>query len=391
MESTSSRSAGNIYAERATEKQDMQKLNERLEYYVDYQREKQRDYHRMKDALGRAEADFDSKMKSKDLDHQRAFEDWQAERRVLDRDLAQRAEDARRFARENDDLKARNGTLNSENSKLDARCANLQGEKALLDKVLADTRNKLSDKERKLESKSALAAQLEDQLAKLKYENSDLASENAKNRSRLKDLEEQLQRFLKTKNEEVNSLKAELEERKLAQKRLEKELRDEFQKKLEDFIQKRREQFEREKAEWMKIFKEEYNRKIEAYKTANRDYADQIKQLMEDKARLDDKIMDLNTKISDLERANRKLESEVSSWRRDYDNQQKIIRDLKAALARKNQEFDELLGIKITLENEIQTYRKILRVEEDRCGFTKKRKISTMSYSSSSAVRKQLD
>merc|ERR1711881_801565 len=167
-------------------------------------------------------------------------------------------------------------------------------------------------------------------------------------------------------------------------KRLEKELRDEFQKKLEDFIQKRREQFEREKAEWMKIFKEEYNRKIEAYRTANRDYADQIKGLLEDKARLDDKILDLGTKIKDLERENRKLEAEVNSWRRDYDNQQKIVRDLKAALARKNQEFDELLGIKITLENEIQTYRKILRVEEDRCGFTKKRKISTMSYSSSS-------
>jgi len=372
---SSGRNAGNIYAERATEKQDMQKLNERLEYYVDYQREKQRDYHRMKDALGRAEGDFDSKMKSKDSDHQRAFEDWQAERRVLERDLAQRSDDARRFSRDNEELRLKNGNLASDNQKLDTRCRGLASDKALLDKVLADTRNKLSDSERKLESKSALATQLEDQLAKLKYENSDLASENAKNRSRLKDLEEQLQRFLKTKNEEVNNLKAELEERKLAQKRLEKELRDEFQKKLEDFIQKRREQFEREKAEWMKIFKEEYNRKIEAYKTANRDYADQIKQLMEDKARLDDKIMDLNTKIKDLERENRKLETEVNSWRRDYDNQQKIIRDLKAALARKNQEFDELLGIKITLQAEIEQYRKVLRVEEDRCGFTKKRKI----------------
>merc|ERR1719478_583570 len=68
--------------------------------------------------------------------------------------------------------------------------------------------------------------------------------------------------------------------------------------------------------------------------------------------------MDLNTKISDLERANRKLETVVNSWRRDYDNQQKIIRDLKAALARKNQEFDELLGIKITLQAEIEQYRK---------------------------------
>lgn len=156
---------------------------------------------------------------------------------------------------------------------------------------------------------------------------------------------------------------------------MEKELRDEFQTKLEQFIAKRREQFEREKAEWMKIFKEEYNRKIEAYKTANRDYADQIKGLLEDKARLDDKILDLGTKIKDLERENRKLEAEVNSWRRDYDNQQKIIRDLKAALARKNQEFDELLGIKINLQNEIAQYRKVIRCEEDRCGFTKKRKV----------------
>jgi len=368
-------SAANIYAERANEKQDMQQLNERLEYYVEYQREKQRDYHRMKDALGRAEADFDGKMKSKDADQRRQFEDWQAERRVLSRDLNARSEDARKFARENEEIRVKNLNLSNDNSKLDSRLGDLEGEKALTDKMLADTRNKLGNTERKLANKAKENAQMEDQLAKLKYENSDLAAENAKNRSKLKELEEQLQRFLKTKNGEIEQLKNELEERKLAQKRLEKELRDEFQTKLEQFIAKRREQFEREKAEWMKIFKEEYNRKIEAYKTANRDYAEQIKGLLEDKARLDDKIMDLGTKIKELERENRSLETQVNEWRRDYDNQQKIIRDLKAALARKNQEFDELLGVKINLQNEITQYKKVLRTEEDRCGFTKKRKI----------------
>merc|ERR1719158_205046 len=329
----------------------------------------------MKDALARAEGDFDSKMKNKDAEQRRAFEDWQAERRVLDRDLAQRAEGARRFARDNDELRLKNNNLGSDNAKLEKSVEQLAADKVLADRDLADTRNRLNDSDRRLAAKSKLAGQLEDQLTKLKFENSDLSQENAKNRSRLKELEEQLQRFLRTKNEEVANLKNELEERKLAQKRLEKELRDEFQTKLEQFIAKRREQFEREKAEWMKIFKEEYNRKIEAYKTANRDYADQIKNLLEDKARLDDKIMDLGTKIKDLERANAKLESEVNGWRRDYDNQQKIIRDLKAALARKNQEFDELLGIKINLQNEIEQYRKVMRNEEERCGFTKKRKI----------------
>jgi len=363
------------YAERASEKQDMQKLNERLEYYVEYQREKQRDYHRMKDALGRAEADFDGKMKAQDGDHRRQFEDWQAERRVLERDLNSRSEDARRLARENDEVRVKNLNLSNDNAKLEGRVGDLESDKVLTDKILADTKNKLGNTERKLSNKAKEAAQMEDQLAKLKCENSDLADQNARNRSRLKELEEQLQRFLKTKNAEIEGLKNELEERKLAQKRLEKELRDEFQTKLEQFIAKRREQFEREKAEWMKIFKEEYNRKIEAYKTANRDYADQIKSLLEDKARLDDKILDLGTKIKELERENRKLEAEVNAWRRDYDNQQKIIRDLKAALARKNQEFDELLGIKINLQNEIEQYRKVLHNEEDRCGFTKKRKL----------------
>merc|ERR1719158_831132 len=329
----------------------------------------------MKDALARAEGDFDSKMKNKDAEQRRAFEDWQAERRVLDRDLAQRAEDARRFARDNDELRLKNNNLGSDNAKLEKSVEQLAADKVALDRDLAGTKNALNESDRKLANKTKLAGQLEDQLTKLKFENSDLSQENAKNRSKLKELEEQLQRFLKTKNGEIEQLKNELEERKLAQKRLEKELRDEFQTKLEQFIAKRREQFEREKAEWMKIFKEEYNRKIEAYKTANRDYADQIKNLLEDKARLDDKIMDLGTKIKELERENRKLETEVNAWRRDYDNQQKIIRDLKAALARKNQEFDELLGIKINLQNEIEQYRKVMRNEEERCGFTKKRKV----------------
>merc|ERR1712098_833616 len=116
-------------------------------------------------------------------------------------------EDARKFARENEEVRVKNLNLSNDNAKLEGRCGDLEGEKALTNKILADTRNKLGNTERKLANKAKAAAQMEDQLAKLKYENSDLAAENAKNRSRLKELEEQLQRFLKTKNAEIEGLK----------------------------------------------------------------------------------------------------------------------------------------------------------------------------------------
>merc|ERR1719158_1896954 len=118
----------------------------------------------MKDALARAEGDFDSKMKNKDAEQRRAFEDWQAERRVLDRDLAQRAEDARRFARDNDELRLKNSNLGSDNAKLEKSVEGLAADKVNLDRELAGTKVALADSDRKLANKTKLAGQLEDQL-----------------------------------------------------------------------------------------------------------------------------------------------------------------------------------------------------------------------------------
>lgn len=48
-------------------------------------------------------------------------------------------------------------------------------------------------------------------------------------------------------------------------------LRKEFDQKLAEFVQKREEQYKQEKDEWMRIFKEEFNRKLRSFKEANQE------------------------------------------------------------------------------------------------------------------------
>jgi len=369
--------------ERSGEKHQLNELNDRLEYYVEYQKEKRRDYARMKEALEQAEIEFDNKMKAKDKAHAREVEAWEADRRALRLDLDQQREDAKRYKTERDQLDARNFRLEKANKELENRTDNLEKSLSQAQSSLEDTNNQLGKKTRALEKAQKECAQLETANRGLKGENTVLAQENAQLRDRWSTTSDALEREKQARQKDVNTLRAELRERELAQKRLEKEMREEFEKKLRKWIEERKRQYANEKKEWMKIFEDEYNRKLQNLKDACDAKQAQINQLIMDKNQLNDKILDLNTNISKLESKRNQLENDIVRWRAACDDAQAEIRDLKAVIARKAQEYQELLAAHVPLMAQINRYRAVLAEEEESTGFSnfsgnKKRKFDEM-------------
>lgn len=76
--------------------------------------------------------------------------------------------------------------------------------------------------------------------------------------------------------------------------------------------------------------------------------------------------------MATLTEQRRQIEAEIDSLRADYDETNKTIRNLKAAIARKHQEFDELLAARIKLEAEVKRYETMISAEEFRVGIQSK-------------------
>lgn len=122
----------------------------------------------------------------------------------------------------------------------------------------------------------------------------------------------------------------------------------------------------------MKIFKDEYNKKIQAYKSKNRTLGTMIRDAHCEKKNFHDTILQKKSQIAELTQTRRGIEADIDNQRAQYDSTTKTIRDLKAALARKAQEFDELLAARISLENEVVRYAELVGAEEKRCNLQTK-------------------
>lgn len=118
--------------------------------------------------------------------------------------------------------------------------------------------------------------------------------------------------------------------------------------------------YEAKKNEWLNIFRDEFNKKVQVFKTKNLEMGRQISDLVGNKRDLLKQILDRKSSIADLTGQRRGLESDISAYRQDFEKTEDSIRNTKAALARKAQEFDELCAAKVKLEAEIGRYRHLL-------------------------------
>jgi len=186
--------------------------------------------------------------------------------------------------------------------------------------------------------------------------------------------------MLVDKDEEIERQRAKIQYLESDMEDTRARLRQEFDDKINEFVTKREAQYNLEKDEWMRIFKDEFNRKIASYKTANED-------LGADNKKKDGELADLRTRISklrqqktELEVLNRNNEEEVEKMRNDLDDLRRSKdEEVKAKsqqlhaerdrYKQKELEFDELAGIKVQLDAEIELYRSILNEAEEACGY----------------------
>lgn len=356
------------YSKRASEKRDMQNLNQRLEYYVGVNKRQHSDYLRMKESLRSAQNQFDNQMGKKASEISSTESKFATERSSLSSTLTNALGQANSAEAERVKLSQTYGTLTGQYVATDRTVQEKADNLGRLATELKATQAKLDKARRDLNSRETQSASLQVKLSEVKR---DIAGLDAVTSNLNGQLEATVSTTVSTKTERTaksSQLGCAITERKNAQKALEKELREEFESNLAKFVAHKAGEHQGEKDEWLKIFNDAYNTKIVAYKAAHKDLACQIRDLHSEKQGITGDILSRKSQIAQLTTTRRNIEADIDAKRAQYDSTNKTIRDLKAALARKSQEFDELLAARTKLEAEVSKYAELVAGEERRTG-----------------------
>lgn len=242
---------------------------------------------------------------------------------------------------------------------------------------------------------------LRQQYASLKYKHESFETDRKASEKRNRDTTKQNERLLREvakmegdrkneteantlvlveKNDEISRLRAEIQKLEENTASTQDRMRKEFDHKLAEFVAKRESQYTLEKEEWMRIFKDEFNRKLASFKGANRDLGDQNMKLNTEITELRTRISKLKQQKTELEVTRKNNEEEIERRIDDLDVLRRAkdaeIHDMKSHLdsandrfAAKEIQFDELAGIKLQLDAEIELYRSILNDAEAAQGY----------------------
>ena len=128
-----------------------------------------------------------------------------------------------------------------------------------------------------------------------------------KAKARYQAAEDKVESLMAEKEDEVNKLSNKLNSLQVDRDSQSQRLRQEFDQKLTDYISKREEQYKEEKNEWMRIFKEEFNRKLRTYKENNYDLEHSNQKLNTELTDVKNRNAKLRTQKTELESQNRQL------------------------------------------------------------------------------------
>jgi len=362
------------------QKRNVRDLNTRLEMYVRAQAEKARTVNQLKEALARQEMELRNKLKNQELQSQDRIDklrkenenlayDNKCSRQELDTANSVKKEYEERLIRSESETAAL--TSENENFRVD-----LNRSKQELDTL----RKQYASIKYKYESYELERTQFEERMGKLKTKNEQLLRELTQKEANLKSDKETFRRVIIEKNDENEKYRQEIQNLKMIGDATQSRLRKEFDNKLAEFVQKREEQYKQEKDEWMRIFKEEFNRKLRSFKEANQE-------LSHSNVKQSEEITDLRTRISklkqqktELEVQNRNNDEEMEKLRNDWDELRRtkdneikmknaMILQERDRYKAKELQFEELAGIKLQLDSEIELYRNILNEAEQASGY----------------------
>jgi len=362
------------------QKRNVRDLNTRLEMYVRTMNDIRRQNSQLKKDMATQQVEYTAKITQQrnqltdTVDRLRAdLETISADHKCAVLDLADSNSAKKEYEQRLIAAESRNASLVSETENMNKDICRLKMELDALRQQFAS----LKYKHESFESERKAAEQRNKETMK---QNERLLRDLTKTETERKAEPEANTQVLVDKNEEIERLRKEkaILEDNVATTQM--RMRKEFDSKLADFVTKRESQYNLEKDEWMRIFKDEFNRKLACFKEANKDLAEQNTKLSQQIGDLRTRISKLKQQKTELEQTRKSNEEEIERRIDDLDVLRRAkdaeIHDMKTRLDEasdrfkaKEIQFDELASIKLQLDAEIELYRSILNEAEEACGY----------------------
>merc|ERR1719204_1889670 len=287
------------------QRRNVRDLNTRLEMYVRSQQDTRQQVTRLKELKAKQEQEFKHKLEQTTQMYEETCAALRKERESLAFESAQSAERLSAALAARKESEAKMLLAESKQAELAALAESLRIEHERNAKQLDAVRSEYASLRYKYESYSVERAQLDldrvaQQKASERLKRDVAAKEEAMSAER-----ESLHKLVADKDAESSHLREEMAALDLQMTSQQVHLRQELELKLSAFVEKREEQYKQEKAEWMRIFKDEFNRKLGSYKSANAE-------LKSSNCKLNDEIGELRTR---LKSSTCKLNDEIGELR----------------------------------------------------------------------------
>jgi len=299
------------------------------------------------------------------------------------------------YRKQLEDAEKENKKLALEEAKTKSELDDLKQKLDKNDKDLKDTQKKLADSDKE---KDAVAAKLKKEAQdneKLKKDKQNLENENAKKDKDIDDLRKTLEKEALEKIELENQLKNKVQEFTVKAQRIEQEVRDfksrreveiqemdgrlqnDYETKLQQVLEELRAEYEKQLQANKEVQLNLFNRKEEDLKAQLTRLSEEIETKIKDLKANGKKIDDLSNKVAALEGdkhgletsnevLKKKLKSEKDRLQKEKKQKEEENQVLQADKDKLMTDYADLMETKVTLDNEIATYRAMLEGEEER-------------------------